>query len=153
MAKRLMLFLSRSNHVDINVSAKHDNRHCAACLRQWLNVDRQSWLTFLPLCRQFQLSTWSLSVDVARHPAAANVSNCVKVRFTPPKDIPVELYIKVFVGYRNRCCQLISLDQCCMCSIIWSGLCTGFTHSHNVTSLTATLLSMSLCCPVWVPGL
>lgn len=35
------------------------------------------------------------------HPAATSISNCVKVRFAPPKDIPVELYIKVFVGYRN----------------------------------------------------
>jgi len=37
-----------------------------------------------------------------RHPSAADISNRVRVRFCPPKDIPVELYIKVFVGYRSR---------------------------------------------------
>jgi len=43
-----------------------------------------------------------VAVDVCSHPSASSVSNSVKVRFTPPKDIPVELYIKVFVGYKNR---------------------------------------------------
>jgi len=41
-------------------------------------------------------------VSVCSHPSASNVSNTVKVRFAPPKDIPVELYIKVFVGHKNR---------------------------------------------------
>ncbi|XP_003228629.2 Bardet-Biedl syndrome 2 protein [Anolis carolinensis] len=35
------------------------------------------------------------------HPSLQNLSSCIKVPLTPPKDVPVELNIKAFVGYRN----------------------------------------------------
>ncbi|XP_061863097.1 Bardet-Biedl syndrome 2 protein isoform X2 [Colius striatus] len=35
------------------------------------------------------------------HPSLQNLSSCVRVPLTPPKDIPVDLHIKAFVGYRN----------------------------------------------------
>jgi Bardet-Biedl syndrome 2 protein len=35
------------------------------------------------------------------HPALANVTNSIRVSFFPPKDVAVDLYIKVFVGYKN----------------------------------------------------
>ena len=43
------------------------------------------------------------------HPSPQNLSGCVRVPLTPPKDVPVDLHIKAFVGYRNRwvlCCDL-----------------------------------------------
>lgn len=36
------------------------------------------------------------------HPSLQNLSGCVRVPLTPPKDVPVDLHIKAFVGYRNR---------------------------------------------------
>jgi len=53
-------------------------------------------------CQSRQPLSLVACVDVDRHPATGSVSNCMKVRFTPPRDMPVELYIKVFVGYKNR---------------------------------------------------
>ncbi|NWX41020.1 BBS2 protein, partial [Steatornis caripensis] len=35
------------------------------------------------------------------HPSLQNLSGCVCVPLTPPKDVPVDLHIKAFVGYRN----------------------------------------------------
>uniref|UniRef100_A0A8D0EZV2 Bardet-Biedl syndrome 2 protein homolog n=1 Tax=Strix occidentalis caurina TaxID=311401 RepID=A0A8D0EZV2_STROC len=35
------------------------------------------------------------------HPSLQNLSSCVRVPLTPPKDVPVDLHIKAFVGYRN----------------------------------------------------
>ncbi|XP_064016563.1 Bardet-Biedl syndrome 2 protein isoform X3 [Pogoniulus pusillus] len=35
------------------------------------------------------------------HPSLQNLSACIRVPLTPPKDIPVDLHIKAFVGYRN----------------------------------------------------
>ncbi|XP_074769683.1 BBSome complex member BBS2 isoform X2 [Athene noctua] len=35
------------------------------------------------------------------HPSVQNLSSCVRVPLTPPKDVPVDLHIKAFVGYRN----------------------------------------------------
>nr|XP_003228629.1 PREDICTED: Bardet-Biedl syndrome 2 protein isoform X2 [Anolis carolinensis] len=35
------------------------------------------------------------------HPSLQNLSSCIRVPLTPPKDVPVELNIKAFVGYRN----------------------------------------------------
>ncbi|XP_048172291.1 Bardet-Biedl syndrome 2 protein isoform X2 [Corvus hawaiiensis] len=35
------------------------------------------------------------------HPSLQNLSGCVRVPLTPPKDVPVDLHIKAFVGYRN----------------------------------------------------
>ncbi|XP_031470763.1 Bardet-Biedl syndrome 2 protein isoform X2 [Phasianus colchicus] len=35
------------------------------------------------------------------HPGLQNLSGCVRVPLTPPKDVPVDLHIKAFVGYRN----------------------------------------------------
>ncbi|KAH0619482.1 hypothetical protein JD844_000139 [Phrynosoma platyrhinos] len=35
------------------------------------------------------------------HPSLPNLSSCIKVPLTPPKDVPVELNIKAFVGYKN----------------------------------------------------
>ena len=36
------------------------------------------------------------------HPSAQNLSGCVRVPIVPPKDIPVDLHIKAFVGGKNR---------------------------------------------------
>ena len=36
------------------------------------------------------------------HPNAATLSNHLKVPIVPPKDIPVDLHIKAFIGYKNR---------------------------------------------------
>ncbi|KFV83039.1 Bardet-Biedl syndrome 2 protein, partial [Struthio camelus australis] len=35
------------------------------------------------------------------HPSLQHLSGCVRVPLTPPKDVPVDLHIKAFVGYRN----------------------------------------------------
>ncbi|XP_052541247.1 Bardet-Biedl syndrome 2 protein [Tympanuchus pallidicinctus] len=35
------------------------------------------------------------------HPSLQNLSSCVRVPLTPPKDVPVDLHIKAFVGYGN----------------------------------------------------
>ncbi|KAM8799385.1 BBSome complex member BBS2 [Eudromia elegans] len=35
------------------------------------------------------------------HPSLQNLSSCICVPLTPPKDVPVDLHIKAFVGYRN----------------------------------------------------
>uniref|UniRef100_A0AAQ5ZDV1 BBSome complex member BBS2 n=1 Tax=Amphiprion ocellaris TaxID=80972 RepID=A0AAQ5ZDV1_AMPOC len=36
------------------------------------------------------------------HPSAQNLSGCVRVPIVPPKDIPVDLHIKAFVGGKTR---------------------------------------------------
>lgn len=36
------------------------------------------------------------------HPAAQHLSGCLRVPIVPPKDIPVDLHIKAFVGGRSR---------------------------------------------------
>ncbi|MEQ2196270.1 hypothetical protein XENOCAPTIV_026832 [Xenoophorus captivus] len=36
------------------------------------------------------------------HPSVQNLSGCVQVPIVPPKDIPVDLHIKAFVGGRTR---------------------------------------------------
>lgn len=36
------------------------------------------------------------------HPSARNLSGCIKVPIVPPKDIPVDLHIKAFVGGKSR---------------------------------------------------
>lgn len=36
------------------------------------------------------------------HPSAQNLSGCVRVPIVPPKDIPVDLHIKAFVGGKIR---------------------------------------------------
>jgi len=74
-----------------------------------------------------------VTVDVCRHPSAGSVSNAVKVRFTPPKDIPVDLYIKVFVGYKNRYCTLsVSLILCSLCM---ATVLSGSARNWHVESL------------------
>uniref|UniRef100_A0A8B9FPX2 Bardet-Biedl syndrome 2 protein homolog n=1 Tax=Amazona collaria TaxID=241587 RepID=A0A8B9FPX2_9PSIT len=35
------------------------------------------------------------------HPTPQNLSGCIRVPLTPAKDVPVDLHIKAFVGYRN----------------------------------------------------
>lgn len=35
------------------------------------------------------------------HPNGSSLSNCAKVPIIPPKDIPVDLHIKAFIGYKN----------------------------------------------------
>ncbi|XP_057269465.1 Bardet-Biedl syndrome 2 protein isoform X2 [Pezoporus wallicus] len=35
------------------------------------------------------------------HPSPQNLSGCIRVPLTPAKDVPVDLHIKAFVGYRN----------------------------------------------------
>lgn len=35
------------------------------------------------------------------HPNAASLCNCVRVPIIPPKDIPVDLHIKAFIGYKS----------------------------------------------------
>ncbi|XP_060561390.1 Bardet-Biedl syndrome 2 protein homolog, partial [Ruditapes philippinarum] len=35
------------------------------------------------------------------HPNAGSLSNCVRVPIVPPKDVPVDLHIKAFIGYKN----------------------------------------------------
>lgn len=35
------------------------------------------------------------------HPNASALSNCVRVPIIPPKDIPVDLHIKAFIGYKS----------------------------------------------------
>lgn len=36
------------------------------------------------------------------HPSAQNLSGCIRVPIVPPKDIPVDLHIKAFVGGKTR---------------------------------------------------
>lgn len=36
------------------------------------------------------------------HPSAQNLSGCVRVPIIPPKDIPVDLHVKAFVGGKSR---------------------------------------------------
>lgn len=36
------------------------------------------------------------------HPSAQNLSGCIRVPIIPPKDIPVDLHIKAFVGGKLR---------------------------------------------------
>ena len=38
----------------------------------------------------------------SRHPNGSALSNQLKVPIVPPKDIPVDLHIKAFIGYKNR---------------------------------------------------
>ncbi|XP_020821337.1 BBSome complex member BBS2 isoform X2 [Phascolarctos cinereus] len=35
------------------------------------------------------------------HPSIQNLSSCIRIPITPPKDVPVDLHMKTFVGYRN----------------------------------------------------
>ncbi|XP_074067377.1 BBSome complex member BBS2 isoform X3 [Macrotis lagotis] len=35
------------------------------------------------------------------HPSIQNLSSCIRIPITPPKDIPVELHMKTLVGYKN----------------------------------------------------
>ncbi|KAL4225721.1 Bardet-Biedl syndrome 2 protein [Mactra antiquata] len=35
------------------------------------------------------------------HPNVNTLSNCVRVPIVPPKDLPVDLHIKAFIGYKN----------------------------------------------------
>ncbi|KAK3104019.1 hypothetical protein FSP39_023716 [Pinctada imbricata] len=35
------------------------------------------------------------------HPSPSNLSNCVRVPIVPPKDVPVDLHIKAFIGYKS----------------------------------------------------
>ena len=37
-----------------------------------------------------------------RHPPAGRLGNQLKVPLIPPKDVPVDLHIKTFVGFKNR---------------------------------------------------
>lgn len=36
------------------------------------------------------------------HPSTHSLSGCVRVPIVPPKDIPVDLHIKAFVGGKSR---------------------------------------------------
>ena len=36
------------------------------------------------------------------HPSIHNLSSSVRIPITPPKDVPVDLHLKTFVGYRSR---------------------------------------------------
>ena len=36
------------------------------------------------------------------HPSVQNLANSLRVPIFPPKDVPVDLHIKAFVGYKNR---------------------------------------------------
>lgn len=36
------------------------------------------------------------------HPSIHNLASCIRVPITPPKDVPVDLHLKTFVGYRSR---------------------------------------------------
>ncbi|ELW66176.1 Bardet-Biedl syndrome 2 protein [Tupaia chinensis] len=35
------------------------------------------------------------------HPSMHNLSNSIRIPITPPKDVPVDLHLKAFVGYRS----------------------------------------------------
>lgn len=35
------------------------------------------------------------------HPSIHNLSNSIRIPITPPKDVPVDLHLKVYVGYRS----------------------------------------------------
>ncbi|EGW00056.1 Bardet-Biedl syndrome 2 protein-like [Cricetulus griseus] len=35
------------------------------------------------------------------HPSTHNLSSSIRVPITPPKDVPVDLHLKIFVGYRS----------------------------------------------------
>ncbi|KAM9301908.1 BBSome complex member BBS2 [Gastrophryne carolinensis] len=35
------------------------------------------------------------------HPSAQNLTGCIRVPICPPKDVPVDLHIKAFVGYKS----------------------------------------------------
>jgi len=36
------------------------------------------------------------------HPQANELSNCIRIPLYPPRDIPIDLHIKAFVGHKNR---------------------------------------------------
>lgn len=36
------------------------------------------------------------------HPQQPELSNMLQIPIYPPRDIPVDLHIKAFVGYKNR---------------------------------------------------
>lgn len=36
------------------------------------------------------------------HPSIHNLSSSIRIPITPPKDVPVDLHLKTFVGYRSR---------------------------------------------------
>ncbi len=37
-----------------------------------------------------------------RHPPPGQLANSLVVPITPPKDVPVDLHIKAYVGYKSR---------------------------------------------------
>ena len=36
------------------------------------------------------------------HPSLHSLSSSIRIPITPPKDVPVDLHLKTFVGYRSR---------------------------------------------------
>ena len=36
------------------------------------------------------------------HPSIHSLSSSIRIPVTPPKDVPVDLHLKTFVGYRSR---------------------------------------------------
>ena len=39
---------------------------------------------------------------ICRHPPTGNLTNELHVPIIPPKDVPVDLHIKAFVGHKSR---------------------------------------------------
>lgn len=53
------------------------------------------------------------------HPSAQNLSGCVRVPIVPPKDIPVDLHIKAFVGGKLRSGVLVQQVFVVLDGIYW----------------------------------
>lgn len=56
------------------------------------------------------------------HPSAQTLSGCICVPIIPPKDIPVDLHIKAFVGGRTRYVFLL-LITISMFGFVWGPKC------------------------------
>eukprot|EP00062_Callorhinchus_milii_P018877 gi/632972814/ref/XP_007902846.1/ PREDICTED: Bardet-Biedl syndrome 2 protein [Callorhinchus milii] len=71
---------TRSPHVELSVSTSNDTIIRAVLIFAEGIFDGESYVV---------------------HPSSGNVSGQVQVPIIPPKDVPVDLHIKAFVGYRN----------------------------------------------------
>lgn len=62
------------------------------------------------------------------HPSVQNLSGCVCVPIIPPKDIPVDLHIKAFVGGKTRCTSVFIYSQT---YLLWGLHFWGLNRSKN----------------------
>ncbi len=91
------------------------------------------------------------------HPSAQNLSGCVRVPIIPPKDIPVDLHIKAFVGgktrythveYHHDDCQTHKMRIHSMSKHAWKSvvifICEGIINHFSFFSLLPNLLQYTV---------